>query len=564
MKYNVLVCTESEYQTQMLPLIEGKEEYMRWFTGSFFAYNTFGCHPVIGNSELWLSEWFIDTKGMAGQEVRVFVAGLGNDEGTKQSFDTFKFTIPEVTLPRPEVVVTPKDSGDPYKVVFNIKNPNPENVITEAYFACNYVREFNAALGKATYNEFMKSIISDANAFNQSDIEKINSAEGFDFEMSSRDNATTRLAVLAYNWEGTSNNLDAANSEAVAEVTTDIANYPKRVNHELFTKLAGEWVATAPMATVTVATDAEGNYTGEYAYADAGKYNSDVTIFSGAGLPYEETIPEEVYKIFADAGVSRDETDEYYEEFIEYTKWYNERTRGYNRLLCLGFNFTDPQYNLARVETPYGLFTATDYSASKTEYLFYDFGPKWNLEIDEDGSVWLPINVEREYPLSAFMYELGKAFYIMGVHNGTVISRDIRFPVEVSEDYNTITIKPYVYSDNDDTTEDILFYPTVTIVENGYVQSLNPRINGDIVLKRKAAATAAKSNHSVGQAATSVRSANGEAVKPLARSKYSMTSMDPEDITPINRIVLENKIDPSTEAFHERATKCIKAYYGLE
>ena len=74
--YNVLLCTESEYQTQILPLIDNNEDYLRWFVGSYFSLMTFGVHmttdPV---SELWLNEWFVDTKGMAGQEIRVLVSG---------------------------------------------------------------------------------------------------------------------------------------------------------------------------------------------------------------------------------------------------------------------------------------------------------------------------------------------------------------------------------------------------------------------------------------------------------------------------------------------------------
>ncbi|MBR5865212.1 MAG: hypothetical protein IKY89_02955, partial [Alistipes sp.] len=143
-QYCILVCTESEYETQILPLIENNEDYLRWFTGSYFAMMSFGIQMAYVDSELWLTDWFVDTKGMSGQTIRVLVAGLGDNEGKKQSFDTYTFTLPEVTLPKPEVVVTPVKSDDPYMVTFNIKNPNPDNALTEVYFACNYAREFDA------------------------------------------------------------------------------------------------------------------------------------------------------------------------------------------------------------------------------------------------------------------------------------------------------------------------------------------------------------------------------------------------------------------------------------
>lgn len=552
--YNILICTETEYQNDILPLIEGKEEYLRWFTGSYFAMMSFGNAMGQGNSELWLNEWFVDTKGLAGQEIRVMVAGIGNDEGTKQCFNTLKFTMPEVTQPKPQVKVTPVETGDPYNFTFNIKNITPDNPITEAYFACNYVREFDAILKEYSYTSLLKSL---GNAFNLADIEKINSANGFNFTMSSREATTSRLAVLAYNWEGSANNPDEKDSPAVAEVTTPNANFPVRVNHELFSKLPGKWVASAPMKTVTALTDEEGYYTGEYVSEDAGTYTSEVTIFEN-GLPYEESIPQEVLDIYTAAGMSRDKIEELYEELIEQTQLYNARTRGFNRLLCYGFNFAESAYMLGNTALPYDLFTADNYSASKVEYMFYDFGPKWNLEIDEDGSVWLPIDYEREYPLSAWNFSLDYAFYLMGIHNGTAIAKDIRFPVEVSADYNTITIKPYVL-DNE------VYYPTIAIIQSGSINTLNPRIQGNIVLKRQGTTPAAvKANVACGQAATPARLANGEVVAPKTISQYSMTPMDSEKIVPITRIAPKQKIEAGSEAYHERASKCVREYFGLE
>lgn len=553
--YNIMLCTETEYQNEILPLIEGKEEYLRWFTGSYFAMFSFNQVMGSGKSELWVSDWFIDTKGLAGQTIRVLVAGLGNDEGTKQCFNTYSFEMPEVTLPKPQVKVTPVETGDPYNFTFNIKNITPDNPITEAYFACNYVREFDAILKEYTYTSLLKSM---GNAFTKNDIAKINSADGFDFTMSSLEASTSRLAVLVYNWEGSGNNPDEKDSPAVAEITTPTAKYPVRVEHELFSKLPGKWVATAPMATVTALTDDEGYPTGEYKYEDAGTYTSDVTIFDEKGLPYSETIPQEVLDIYTNAGMSRGEIEDLYADLGTWTEWYNNRTRGHNRLLCYGFNFAEAAYMLGNTATPYDLFTASNYSASKVEYMFYDFGPKWNLEIDEDGSVWLPINYEREYPLSAWNFSLDYAFYLMGIHDGTAIAKDIRFPVEVSADYNTITIKPYVLDEE-------VYYPTIAIIQSGSISTLNPRIQGDVVLKRQGTTPAAvKANVACGKAATPARLANGEVVAPKTISQYSMTPMDPEKITPVTRIAPKKKIEAGSEAYHERASKCVRKYFGLE
>ena len=571
LQYCILVCTESEYETQILPLIENNEDYLRWFTGSYFAMMSFGIQMGSGYSELWLSDWFVDTKGMAGQTIRVLVSGLGNDTGTKQSFDTYTFTLPEVTLPKPEVVVTPVKSDDPYMVTFNIKNPNPDNALTEVYFACNYEREFDAILKEYSYTTLLKSM---GNALGKTEIDLINSANGFNFQISSRDNATTRLAVLGYNWEGSGNNPDEPESKAVAEYTTPHANFPVRVNSELFEKLQGEWVASAHMENYVAVTDKDGNATGEYKFENAGTYTSAVSIMGG--LPYSETIPDEVWSIYRAAGISDDQTEEYYEELIEETIWYNTRTRGFNRLLCLGYNFADPNYMLDLVATPYDLFIADDYSTSKTSHMFYDFGPKWNFEIDADGSVWLPIDIEREFPMATFNFGLDYAFYMLAIGERTYLGGDLvgydgktileaRFPVEVSADYNTITIKPIVYTDSEGTTE--YYYPCVAQIQNGYATPLNPRVRGEVTLTRKSGANAAKSNVAVKakNAVSQKLSTMGKAPVPMARpNNYTMTSMDPAKIKVATRLVREQKIEPGIEAYHKRAKACVEQYYGIK
>ena len=568
LQYCYLICTESEYETQILPVLEGKEEHLRWFVGSYFAMMSFGVVTAQGVTEQWLTDWFNDTNGMAGQTLRVMVAGLGDAEGKVQSFNTMTFQLPEITLPKPEVVITPKPSDDPYSFTFNIKNPNgAANEITEAYFACNYVREFDAILKQYSYTSLLKQM---GNAFPKYVIDQINSEAGFDFTMSSRDAATSRLAVLVYNWEGSGNNPDEPESPAVAEYTTPNANYLARVESDLFDKLQGEWIASAPMKNYVVEKDADGNSTGNYTYSDAGTFTSPVTIMGGLTCP--STMPDEVWAIYKAAGISRDKAEELYDELVSLTKWYNNRTRGFNRLLCLGYNFADADYMLDIVATPYDLFTMKDYSVSKVEYMFYDFGPKWNLEIDADGSVWLPINIEREYPLEAFNFGLDYTLYMLAVGENYYLGGDLvdndgnvtlkaRFPVEVSADYNTITIKPIEYTDPQGIKE--YFYPCVAqLSAAGNATPVNPRVKGDVVLKRNTTGEAVKANAPVASGVRQSVSSLGKAPVPMARPEFSMTPM--ENIKPIKRNVLENKIEPGIEAYHERATAAVKAYFGAK
>ena len=574
-QYCIVLCTESEYQNDILPLIDGNEEHLRWLTGSYFAMMTLGCEMGSGISELWLSDWFKDTKGMAGQEVRVLVSGLGDGEGKTQYFTTTTFTLPEVTLPKPEVVVTPiENPNDPYNVTFNIKNPNyATNRITEVYFACNYEREFNTVLKEYSYTELLKGMGNPLHQ-DQSAMEAINSEAGFNFIMSSRENATTRLALLVYNWEGSSNNPDDPNSMAVAECTTPSANYPARVNSELFEKLVGEWTAVAPMVSYENETDADGNATGNYVKKPMGDYTSPVTI--SAGIEYPSELPEEVYDLYEAGGVSREKTDEYWAEFKKLAQQYNSRTRGFNRLLCMGYNFADPAYMLSVVASPYDLFTAEDYSTPQISYMFYDFGPKWNLEIDAEGNVWLPINIEREYPLETFSFGLDYTFYMLAVGDSSYLGApaydyqgnllcDSRFPVEVSDDYNTITIKPIVYNYKDSNGQPATetYYPCVAQLQYGMATPLNPRVGGEVVLTRATASTsAAKANASVGKGAAKQSIApRGEAPVPMKRA-YTMTPLDEAFINVPAKIVREEKIE--TGSFHKRAEELVYKTYGIK
>ena len=576
MFYSIFICTESEYQTQVLPLLDGNEDYLRWFVGSYFAMMSFGTQvsdsPVSTvhlNAAEWADGWFVDTKGLAGQDIRVMVAGMGDQNGMTQCFNTVKFTMPEVTLPKPEVVVTPIDTKDPYTVAFNIKNPNwSTNPVTEAYFACNYVREFDQILKEYSYTDLLKSMGNPLHN-DQNAMQAINSEAGFDFIMSSREDATTRLALLVYNWEGTGNNPDATGSTAVAESTTAKASYPARVNSELFTTLLGEWEATAPMQKWVAPTE-----TTEGRWESVGNYTSPVTIVSG--IEYPEDLSSEVYDLYDSWGISRDKTDALFEEFKAKAKVYNNRTRGFNRLLCLGYNFADHDYNLGVVQTPYDLFISSEFSVATVDDMFYDFGPKWNLEIDEQGNVTLPINIEREFPLSAFYYGIDYTFYMLAIGNSSYMGAplydskgqmvlDSRFPVEVSADGNTITIKPIVYNYTDANGQPAVetYYPCVAQIQYGQATPLNPRVCGDVVLKRKAGAKTASANPAVGKAAVKSVASFGDAPKAMQRT-FSVTPLVVEESKVAKPIVRKTPYDNSPEAYHARVRALFKQMYGVE
>lgn len=560
--YLAMILEESEYQTQVLPLLENNEDYMQWFVTSVFGNYSFGWIQGDTLKDVKLTEWFADTKGLGGKTIRVCVTAMGDNKGHTQFYRTTTFTLPEVTLPKPEVIVTPIESDDPYNAHFNIKAADPAtNPVNEVKFAANYVREYDKILKTYSYTELLKQM---GNPLGSAEIEQINTEKGLDISFSSRENATTRIAVLAYNWEGSSNDPDANESPAVAEVTTPHANYPTRVNSPLFDELCGEWVATADMIDYK-----------EEGWTPLDKpYTSDVTI--SAGIEYPEELPESVYEVYANAGISRAKTEELWEEFVEQAKTYNNRTRGFNRLLCMGYNFADPIYALSTVADPYTLFAHEEYGFAQVSDIFYDFGPKWNLEIDADGSVWLPINIEREFPLETFNFGLDYTFYMLAIGmnshlNGPVYDKDgklvvdSRFPVEVSDDRNTITINPIVYNYKDESGNPAVetYYPCVAQIQNGYATPLTPRVAGPVVLTRKGATRASvERNESGSRSEADAVPSMGEAPKPLVRS-YSMTPMDISMMRTPARVEKPLNIERGAEALHERVKKFAKDIHNL-
>lgn len=165
-----------------------------------------------------------------------------------------------------------------------------------------------------------------------------------------------------------------------AEVTTESIPLPERSESSLFTELVGEWTATCT-------ADLAGEPT---------RLTFDVTITDGG-------------------------------EFVDLC-------RPYNRLMCLGFagiEYRSPDD--LRNDT-----TDDSYWQDVPEDIYYDFGPKWFLEIDPEGNVTVPTDTTVPYLMN---YDINAIFAKLAVFGAYLTSKPC--PVEVSDDRNTITVKPY-------------------------------------------------------------------------------------------------------------------------
>ncbi len=467
LQYCVLVL-DSYTLYAILPYLNDNEDLLQWYTTSYNAAYMNGAMSLRGPVQLNLLDFFWE---MYPEDTYYILAvGMGDENGTSQCFEMHTIKLPEPTEPAPSVVVTPiENTDDPYHVWFNVKAPNKD--VAYAVYAANYIRDWENELQWSGYNDLIDAYGSE---LSEAEIEMINSDEGLNMSFTSLPNYTTRLVVGAENWEGTMEDLDAEGCQAIADNTTPRLPAKERVESSLFTDLEGEWTATA---TVLIK---------EYDYEiwDYVTYEETIQSKVVIGNPYyPETLTEEVYAVYEDNGISREATDALYENFKQESQLFEEDVRNQNRMVCLGFDFAATWEGQLTSATPYELFTMSDYGAYNNAALFYDFGQKWYLEVDENGNVTAPFNSERLYPMSNWNYYY--PFFMAGIAEdwsattfGPASEEDAwpAFPVEVSADKNTLTMKPCNWYDID-------IYPNVAY-DNYGVSIMDYQVISDVVLTR--------------------------------------------------------------------------------
>ena len=250
-----------------------------------------------------------------------------------------------------------------------------------------------------------------------------------------------------------------------------------------------------------------------------------------------------------------------FEEFKKLAVHNNNKVRGQNRLLCQGLDFDAAETSYAGLldyQSPWDLFVSPKYSCSSVDDNFYDFGPKWYLQICEDGKVIVPVNMNRLLPLTNWK---GAEVHFIGYdadNNQALIAPQVdsndattwpNFPVEISEDKNTLTIKPFVY----DSGEAVYTFCPNMIINTNSVYGMVPmggKIKGEIVLTRgwKPTPEPAKVKRSTTSVApryeAPIKSANGaEYVKRNIHSTTNFAELEQKpqvnftkiDVKPINR-----------------------------
>ena len=485
---SVMVMSELEYNSAMQYI---SPEHLQWFGTSLMGmYQGVSLQVDPYSREMGLngsfmtaiSEFLLDIPRES--KFWVYVVGMRGDfdgdgflDGHEQVCKAFEFYLPQPTKPAPELVVTALEATSPFSISFNVKCPTKD--AAKGASIANYEKEW--LMTGMTGQEILDAYGS-AFEFSSLEIMKINSDDGLTLTYTSRPNEKTYFAAMVANDEGTETFSETVIGTSLLEPAAD------KVDSALFESLKGEWTATA-YVTYGMYNDATEQYEPQYA-----TNTCKVTI---GDIEYPEQLTEEAYQIFERHGVKREDADAYYAEFKAAAKTFNDNTRAQNRILVNGFDFTGGMQPYFQYADPYSLFISETYNGYTSDMPIYDFGPKWFLEVAADGSVTAPFNVNYFTPMSSWYtdnYSIYESHFIAyepttgtpvgyaGDDAGNIVNG--HFPVEVSEDGNTITLKPILSGGYE-------FYPNAAIYYGSGQYSMTFKVISEVTLTRNTSATAA-------------------------------------------------------------------------
>ena len=463
---------------QIMPMLDNNEDYLQWFTTSYIGYMMVGAQTFAGaNIEFEMTDFLYEVDKDEQYKLMVVAAKdevAGSLDAKYQQFTKVDVALPDYTLPAPVVEITPLEATEQNTVSFNVKCTSQD--AASGLYAANYEREWAEAGFDEAPAEAMEY---NGNELTADDIAQINSAEGMVFEFWSREDAVTTLGVMLKSIEGLAGEVVIASNKSLPEP----AKTP--VESEYFTSLEGDWTATTTVVNKKYVGYDPDTYQSIYEDVPTTK-TWKVTI---GDVDYPATLSDDVYQTWFDATPydTKEAVDAQYELFKAAVDNFNAKTAGQNRILMNGFDVHVPNYAgskcYSQYATPFELWSSDSYNGYDNASPVWDFGPKWYLEVAEDGTVTAPFNVNYFAPMTNWT-EYPNAFYFAGVGPESFLPYDpangenAHFPVEISEDGNTITVKGCEF-------EGDTFYPNMGYISYGSF-SLGGwgTVKADVVLTR--------------------------------------------------------------------------------
>lgn len=536
---------------QMLELCDGKEEYLQWAVTSYFAFYQFGTRVAAGTAELRLDgDIFYEGMVPSDSDIHVLVTAMGKSDATQQSFSRYTFHTLEKVKDAPIIEVTAlEEESSPFLAAFNIKcttwNDPTRGPVKRCYYGANYKKDFiHAVNGGSSY-----LTLASSQPFSAEEIALINSDEGYTIKIPTIDGEITRLAVAGYNDENTPNDFnykDILECPAVADCQTPYRDYKPYVKSDLFKSLLGDWAATAKLNDGTTQT-------------------VRIRLSNGIkeGEHYPSTLPDSVYTIYQEeANKSKEQTDGCFDRFKTAAAEYNKYRLEYQNSILIEGWFDKDEYDRLHYYSPWDLFVSRTYNGVDEKSMFSDFGPKLYLEVSEGDK----LSITGDYYYMPPVSYTSVPYYLFGwspertVEQGNFVLWDysnaendytITFPVELSADGNTLTIKPFV------DTEGIKWYPNLIGYDNtSYSYISGAMVASEITLTRGWDETKTSVSTKSG-VRTKTRKLSGNA--PSFGYKSLTRFSEPEEIKVMNHTVTTGKM---VEARFEKLAEALKKQYN--
>ena len=532
----------NEYQQGFIDItrdyFDGDESLWQWFTTAEMApyFGIQAIEAAEGIVKINLSEYF--TSLTAGTTYHVVVNALGKKKGSDgdyyadvsaQNFQHLTFSLKEYSLPEPELQITAVEPYSPWKVAFNVKNPNwKNNPIETVSFVANYARDFASFMKANDYTYTDMALMNAGLAgyqLSDADIEMVNSNAGATIEFDVFENSDFTAAFIGWNVEGRPSNPDSETYPGYATAKSMSVEPAEALDMTKLNALKGDWTASAQVKV----------YNAETGVHTLTNQTWKVTI---GDLASPNALTQDLYDLFERHGVNKEAADAYFAEFKQQEAAYNQAVLGQNRVLCTGWA-VDGDRGISTA-TPWDLFTMEDYNSSATSYLFHDFGPKWFLQVNEQGNFFIPVNYNRIAPLTSWYngqahylcggnYESGYAFPIhpMAEYKDSVEAAGL--PVTISEDGNTVVISGFdVQIEDEEGNVSLLpMYPNVLYESTSGLAFYNSHVVSEVTLTRGWKNTASKfSVKGAGYYGKKVAAKNVNYTAP--KRTYAITALTPQ------------------------------------
>jgi hypothetical protein len=323
-------------------------------------------------------------------------------------------------------------------------------------------------------------------------LDMINSNAGAEVEFDVREDSEFTAAFIAWNSEGRASNPDSEEYPGYANAKSLVEDPATPLDMTKINALKGDWTATAVVNYMNVET-------GEFS---AKEHSWKVTI---GDLTSPSSLTSDVYDLFGRYGVSKEETDAHFTAFKEEEERFNTSIASKNRVLCQGWQLDDDR--TLSTATPWDLFLMEDYNSSSVSYLYQDFGPKWFLQVNEAGEVFVPVNYNRIPTFTSWYNGMAHHFcmanytYQYAYPYNPYDSNDVEgvgMPVEISEDGNTFILKstaidfinvdengnPIKDAAGNDVTTTVPFYPNVIYESQQGIAFYNNHVISEVKLTR--------------------------------------------------------------------------------